>query len=259
MDALVSTGDVYITLPSNASMSDYPQNRLSSFRVKLNSPLQLQGCWEVALVELIFPTPLMNAPFSQSHGFTYSISGQGEHRVHIRPFAYKTINQLISYIKYFMTDKQKTVFDIEYDNENDRVKIYNRLKQDLAFNFPDRISLLMGFHPDVLYYTNAHNDTIWAPNAPDMSAGLTLMYVYTNICEPQVVGHKLAPLLRVVPCDYREFGTKCKEFTKPHYIPVHKQIITEIQIDIYTDVADERAPFRDNSRVIAKLHFRKRI
>lgn len=258
MDTLVSSGDFYVTLPSNASLDVYPLNRLSSFRTKLNTPLQLEGQWEVALVELIFPTPLINVPYT-SQGFNYMVKGENQVEVYVRPNAYKSIDLLIKSIKYFISDKASALFDIEYYEEYDRIILHNRLKEEIDFVFPGRIALLMGFIPNQVYSSNAYNDTVMAPNPPDLSAGLTLMYVYTNICEPQVVGDKFVPLLRVVPCNYREHGTKCKEFLKAHYVPVSQKMISEIQIEIFTDIPDESVPFQNESRVIAKLHFQKHI
>src|SRR5450631_2646033 len=42
----------YVTLPSDSSLDQFPQNTASSFTTKLKHPLILKGRWEVALVEL---------------------------------------------------------------------------------------------------------------------------------------------------------------------------------------------------------------
>lgn len=45
----------YVTLPSNGSKQYYADNTASVFRNQLTQPLQLEGRWEVALVEMQYP------------------------------------------------------------------------------------------------------------------------------------------------------------------------------------------------------------
>ena len=45
----------YVVVPSNSSMEYFPDNTLASFRVKLGKPLILQGQYDVALTEIIYP------------------------------------------------------------------------------------------------------------------------------------------------------------------------------------------------------------
>jgi len=44
----------YVTLPSNASMDIYPENTMTTFRVKLPEKIQLTGHWEVGMSDLIY-------------------------------------------------------------------------------------------------------------------------------------------------------------------------------------------------------------
>ena len=48
---------IYVTLPSNNSMNDYPDNKISSFKVNLPETLQVdpEHC-KVALKEIQFPS-----------------------------------------------------------------------------------------------------------------------------------------------------------------------------------------------------------
>ena len=47
----------YLTLPSNSSLTDYPNNSSNNFKVRLPTPLQLQGNWKVALASISVPDP----------------------------------------------------------------------------------------------------------------------------------------------------------------------------------------------------------
>ena len=56
--------DIYVDLFSNSSLDMYPSNRVSSFTVKLDRPVQLEGNYECALAQMISP----NATEISTHG-----------------------------------------------------------------------------------------------------------------------------------------------------------------------------------------------
>ena len=45
----------YITLPSNSSFKDFPSNTLTQYTTRLKNPLRLDGNYEVALAQILFP------------------------------------------------------------------------------------------------------------------------------------------------------------------------------------------------------------
>lgn len=45
----------YLTLPSDNSLNFYPDNKISNFKTRLPTPLELKGEWEVGLAEFIYP------------------------------------------------------------------------------------------------------------------------------------------------------------------------------------------------------------
>ena len=99
--------------------------------------------------------------------------------------------------------------------------------------------------------------TTAARYSPDLTGGLTTLYVHCNIVEPQVVGNYRSELLRTVPVDSRKrFGdTVHKLFNSPHYINVLHKNFDNIKIEIRSDTG-EPIPF-EYGKVIVKLHFRK--
>ena len=54
--------DFYVTLPSNSSLTDYPNNSSNNFKVRLPTPLRLQGDWKVALASISVPDPQNTLP-----------------------------------------------------------------------------------------------------------------------------------------------------------------------------------------------------
>ena len=45
----------YLTLPSNASLNEFPNNKMTSYRVKLPQSIDLEGVWEVGLYSISYP------------------------------------------------------------------------------------------------------------------------------------------------------------------------------------------------------------
>lgn len=54
------SGDFYLTLLSNSSYQHFPDNKTSSFTAKLPKSLELDGNYEVALCEIVFPQAIEN-------------------------------------------------------------------------------------------------------------------------------------------------------------------------------------------------------
>lgn len=45
----------YLSLPSNSSMEFFPDNTLTKFTTKLHTAIDLEGSYEVAVSEIMFP------------------------------------------------------------------------------------------------------------------------------------------------------------------------------------------------------------
>ena len=50
----------YLTLPSNSSMDYYPENTVARYTTKLANTIELEGDWEVGLLEMSTPLELVN-------------------------------------------------------------------------------------------------------------------------------------------------------------------------------------------------------
>ena len=64
----------YITLPSNASFSTFPDNTTTSYRVKLPQPIDVSGNWEDGLYSVAYPYTWYNLQEHARHIY-YSSDG----------------------------------------------------------------------------------------------------------------------------------------------------------------------------------------
>ena len=94
------------------------------------------------------------------------------------------------------------------------------------------------------------------PAQTDVAYGFYTLFVYCNICEPQVVGDHYVQLLRSVSLEGKDGDIITKTFIEPHYVPVNTTKFDTIEINIKNDI-DELVSFQ-SGKVICKLHFRQR-
>ena len=135
-----------------------------------------------------------------------------------------------------------------------RVKV--RVAEGKSINalwLPQTVSYMLGLSETHL----KPGRTYRASYQPDLTAGLTTLYVHCSIVEPQVVGNVRSELLRAIPIDSKhDFGDTVHElFTSPHYIGVLRRSFDHIKIEIRTD-SGELVPF-EHGKCVVKLHFRK--
>jgi hypothetical protein len=100
-------------------------------------------------------------------------------------------------------------------------------------------------------------DTIACRNY-DLTAGISNLYVYSNITEPTIVGNFYAPLLRTVEVpSTKQFGEQINIYFKEiYFLPITSREITTIQINL-TDDTKKLIPFKFG-RTIVHLILRKK-
>lgn len=256
----------YIVLPSNSSMKLYPNNRISSFKVNLPNPLELNATkWEVALSEVQFlhswynvregknliiktiDNPTLNEAkktlpddFDPNSGFG-RITANFE--IPVGYYEYnedliKTINQLqkVRPIKFTHGKLDKKV----------RMDIPDGVTVD--FNSSD-IARCFGFDPK--QYPTGHYISHYQPTRLYNS-----IYIYTDIIENQNVGDYKVPLLRIIPVTSSYGEVCCVKYDKPHFFPLSRNRIQTIEIDLRDDTG-ELISF-EGGRSIVTLVFRRK-
>ena len=82
----------------------------------------------------------------------------------------------------------------------------------------------------------------------------SIVFVYSDVAKHQYVGNNMAPLLRIVPVDRQSGEHIYRIFDKPYYLPVTRQCIDTIEINLKTDFGDKL--IFENGKVLVKLHFK---
>jgi len=150
--------DFYLYLPSNTG--DFPANTLSSFKVKLPEKIDLDGEWEVALVEIGYPFTWLNVATEEDALISISYTHRSEYKTRAIPFNhYTTPEQLCDAINYTMDQMPNTLgenvgFEFRYDHLTQRVglkPLADEWKNNIHFmRLSPRIQYMLGFSMDTL-------------------------------------------------------------------------------------------------------------
>jgi len=117
---------------------------------------------------------------------------------------------------------------------------------------------MLGFYEENITNIDYSDTTILDISAyypADLSCGMSYLYIYCDVLEPQIIGTKLAPLLQVVNVEGKYTQLVSRIYTAPHYVPILKKCFNSIEINIKNDM-DEPVNFTFG-KTIVKMHFRK--
>ena len=120
--------NIYLTLPSNTP--DFNDNTTSEFRVKLPNPIELQGEWEMALVEMQYPhswdnivqNPCKFYKTMTENSFMVQLQPVYKYKegivlkYEIPPGSYDTVNALVEGINYSLATWNFTAADVSKYN-----------------------------------------------------------------------------------------------------------------------------------------------
>lgn len=275
-------------------MDEFPTNAVSHYTTRLRQSIDLDGRWEVALVEASIPTKwsnimsdnyiriLLEVPIKTKQDGTHVDPVQGEsqdsgHRASkfrwvkekIPDRIYHRPQQLVSALNstiYMMKDKiyrHTPTWQIRRTKES-RYKYfkYDKDTETIATGFDFDIQL-SGQLALILGKGNGTQRWVSLQRERDqfhvnLRRGLHHIFVYTDIVDYVYVGDKTAPLLRVIPLANTTNNPDqyTHVFTNVHYIPVSRRNIETIQLDLRTDTG-EYVSFLSGPSIL-KLHFRRR-
>lgn len=240
-----------MTLPSDNSMAYFPENKISHYITRLPSPLELQGEWEVALTQFIYPHTWYNVNDNNNLiGFDL-----GDGKVigrRLPPGFYKTVPDILNAIAL---EEFHDKITFKFNDSTKRVKI--KVKGNARVILHDGLCQMLGFKPTEIFSTEPNIETVVeSPLVADPCAHYRVLFLYTDIVEPQIVGDIFAPLLRIVNVTGNDGEMVCVQYDRPHYIPLSRKLIDTIEIVIRTH-RGELTPF-ERGRSYVKLHFRQK-
>ena len=128
----------YVTLPSNSSRDVFPNNTMTKFSTKLKNAIRLEGSYEVALVELMYPVSwkyrLDGAIIVKYNDITVSCE--------IKFYAYETLSELVAGINEYF---QSSDIQLEIGYNSRTQKVYFILPAGVKLQFISGVEKEFGF------------------------------------------------------------------------------------------------------------------
>lgn len=237
----------YVTLPSNAGLSVFKDNTISSFRVNLAQHINLEGSWQVALTEISYPHTWHNVPEDSAYFEWRDKKVKKSFRQNITPGYYKNVLHLIGEIEPILREiKADVSFEPIYTIVN---KISFKAGGQYQLRFHSPIAYMLGVQPGRWLTFDK-----FVSHPIDMQAGFYMIYCYSDVVEHQMVGDSYAPLLRILRVEGKFGDIITQTFNPPDYLPVARKHLESIKIELKSD---QNVPINFTyGKAIAKLHFR---
>ncbi|KAF4513977.1 UNVERIFIED_CONTAM: hypothetical protein B566_EDAN018374 [Ephemera danica] len=233
----------------------FPDNTTASYTTQLDKRIELEGEWEVGVVEVQYPNTVQNV--SEGHNYFKILHKKPldgfDGKVVIDAKHYDSIATLVSDINRHEV-LVRFGLKMEYIHSSDRVRIA-RLGDEILHVTPSpKLTVQLGFFPDTKLRFNSLSDFPANINSSLPSQ----MYIYSDIVENNLVGDTSVQLLRTLPMKVNKhvFGTnEWISFDTPHYLPVMRRSFDNIQIHL-SEETGMSMPFLYGTACV-KLHFRR--
>ena len=176
----------YLTFPSNSSIAFFPDNTLTHYVTHLPKPIDLDGKWEVGLVEIQYPHTWYNVQ-KECAWIVYRGNATGQTlRKTLKEGLYETPTKLIDYLNREMTDTKNVKF--HYDLVSKKVSLY--VAPGAFVKISKTLNLMLGLD-QTRYDSGLH----LSKHVVDVNQGFYSLYIYSSIVESRMVGDTMACLL----------------------------------------------------------------
>lgn len=240
----------YVTLPSNASKELFKSNTSSCFTVDLAKPIELSGEWVVGLCEFIYPRTWYNLSSATSY-FELNRTIEEPQPLVIVKFGrgghYSRHKDLLDQVTPAVK-KYDPSFEASFNNVTKCLDVKGEGQYKIRAYPP--LAYMLGIKVNEWWSLSARS----TPYPCDLNAGIYNLFLYTDIVQYQTVGDSYSPLLCVVNVKGDYGDVVSLRYNTVHYLPVLKNYIKSIHIEIKTD----RNKYVDfvYGKTIVKLHFR---
>ena len=246
----------YLTLPSNASLDVFPNNKTTEYHVKLPQAVDLEGNWEVGVYSISYPhTWYVLRDHNQDTHF-YFDNGSGYYDVAFMDYGYyESMQEFIKALNKGLKDRLSdgSIY-FTYSTNTGKTTCHLTKPVRRVYILSRRMSLIMGYAGEKTEIDVAKGAAQESPYVADLSF-FSSIFAYCNIVEAQMVGNVNAKLIKTIPVEGTYGDIITQTFTNIQYVPVETKSFEDVEILLRTDTGDP-VPF-ENGKVVVTLHFRK--
>ena len=259
----------YLELISNASSHVCPQNTMASFINFLPDKNELDGSWEVALVEVSYPGICYNI---EGGLMTYHYDEKLKHVFSIQPAVFNSMDEFANNLTDTLQKARRPKnldpqFSIDINKNTRRLTFFNGGPQNVSFSKSLAANLGVEADKPVLPYSKgSYNTKTWATaDLPFDITGTHTVLLYLDIVEPNSVVDVKCPLLRSFPFKNRDNDKIFKRsqllsYRSFEHLRFHKMIKSNFQsIHVeFRNAAGHLVPFSPIGQVQLTLLFMKK-
>ena len=270
----------YLQCASGASMDIFEGNVISEYTVHLPTAIELTNDYEVGLCEIQYPNSWDNIRRGKNKIIFKAIVGGKDEltsETEVPAGYYKSIDALVKTLQGIINvrgsrGKSKNTtylagLKVRYDSMRKCVRFDARrfaqrgnergeiITKNVSLTLTGDVSRLCGFNNNVVIKAGSITESAFPAT---VSGGFHQMYVYCDIIHPQPHPDGEVNILRTIAVSGEaKHEYISKQYKNIYYIPVAKNIITNISFKIL-DNTGERIGFNFGKALIY-LHFQPRV
>ena len=255
---------MYLTLPSNSSLSYFPTNNAGHFFTKLPQTQNFGDDYEVGLAEIQFSNNYQNIT-NNSVWFEYEeprYAGQNSKRIVVSNGLYETNRQFIDELNALVKsqinesmigfqEQKKQTIKFKYSTFTKKMTIFKYFAKSKV-RLSDALMKILGFSQNSLEGAGGFG----ADRVMDLDQRVKGIFVYSDLVRRRPVGDAVVPLLRTLPPVDKSKETTHYLFEKPHYMPLARFSFDTVELLLTSDKG-EPISF-ESGQTIATLHFRRK-
>ena len=224
-------------------MKVFKDNTAAKYTTRLPGPIDLDGDWEIALTEIIYPSKFDLASGEACKIEVYD-DGVFVRQYNLEKQKYATAAPLVRDLNII---NNRTYYLLTYDETAKRATL-KVFAAGVTLNFSDTLAHALGFN----------NKFFDGPNTyvgERITDEPCTMYVYCDLIEHVNVGSVRVPLLRTFGMEKSTNEVVHRTFQNLVYVPLQKKQFDSVEMNIMNDTG-ETMPFASGKSVVL-LHFRR--
>ena len=225
-------------------MGVYEENTCAKYTTKIPENVDLNGDWEVALSEIIYPNKMVHVVNGEE--CIIRVYMRGEY-MDTRYLPDEEYDDPATLMEHFLEIKQNYC-KITYDEKTNEIEM-NCNHPLASMVFTKTLARVLGFRQTSFEQGKVYRGKLC------MGVDPSTMYVYCDLIEHVIVGDTRAPLLRTFGMEKNTNDVVHRTFPNPVYVPVQKKQFDTVEVNIMTDTGDPM-PFASGKSLVL-LHFRR--
>ena len=243
--------DFYVYLPSNLKSPTFDAtNRISAYETKLETPISIDSrLYEIGVARLMITKSWYS--LTETYFAYYSVALEQEMYSNLTEGFYETIEDVYAEFKEILgADAPHYVFEI---NKRSQTIVLTMNDPRCFLDLSTELEVMTGFKGRI-----SGSGSFPAAHAFDVTVGMPVIYIYSDVCGHSLCAESSLPLLCVVEVqpNVPRNGAMVYNFPRVTYVPLERDYIDNIKIQL---ARPDGSPIKfSHGSVFVQLHIRRK-